>query len=37
MEGFLMGFLHGIFDWLMLTLLAVCLHQSSFLHQELYA
>jgi hypothetical protein len=27
----------GDFDWLPLPLLlAVCLHQSSFLHQELY-
>jgi hypothetical protein len=33
MEGFLMG----IFGWLPLMLmLAVCLHQSSFLHGELY-
>jgi hypothetical protein len=30
-------FLMEDFDWLQLTLLlAVCLHQSSFLHQELY-
>jgi hypothetical protein len=31
------GFLMGDFDWLLLPLLLlVCLHQSSFLHWELY-
>jgi hypothetical protein len=31
------GFLMGIFDWLLLPLLlALCFHQSSFLHLELY-
>jgi hypothetical protein len=33
--GCIEGVLMGISDWLLL-LLAVCLHQSSFLHQELY-
>jgi hypothetical protein len=35
--GLVKGFLMGIFDWLTLLLqLAVCLHQSSFLYQQLY-
>jgi hypothetical protein len=36
--GLVEGFLMGDFDLLLLPQLmaAVCLHQSSFLHQELY-